>query len=221
EVARRCGDDGRKGACLQRNYWGRGRAARPAAAAVADVPVSELESRFSIVALLRHDAVESDGAGPGMGDGRIPNAQAVAAAAQIGAHDVETEERESAIVIEAGDGRGGHPVELADEKAVAVDAGKAGGIGEARIPAFRRRPIERDGDLFGPHGTNAQLARGSHFGLPAFMPEGPCLATRRRSPRGSRDRRSSPAWSRARRRRFSSWCRAESFPSASSVSARR
>src|SRR5262245_58066211 len=72
---------------------------------VADVRVSEPESRFAVVVLLRHHAVEADGAGPGMRDGRIPNAQAVAAAAQIAAHDVEAEERESVIVIEAGDGR--------------------------------------------------------------------------------------------------------------------
>ena len=50
-------------------------------------------------------------------------------------------------------------------------------------------------------------------------PPHPCPSARRRSRRGSPDRRWSPAWSRARRRRSSSWCRAGFCRSASSAAA--
>jgi hypothetical protein len=48
----------------------------------------------------------------------------------------------------------------------------------------------------------------------------PFPSTRCRSRQGWQDHRSSRAWSTPRRRRSSSWCRAESFPSASSAAAR-
>ena len=102
----------------------------------------------------------------------------VAAAAQITPHDVEAEEGESLVVIDAGDGRGRRAIELADQKALRVDGGEAGGVGEARIPAFRRRPVGGDGDLVRPHRPNAQAACVRHFGLPTFMPAGLCPSTR-------------------------------------------
>ena len=82
---------------------------------------------------------------------RIPDAQAITAAAQIRAHDVEAEEGEAAVVIDAGDGRGRCAVELADQEAAGVDAGKAGCIGKARVPAFRRCPVDGDGDFVRVH----------------------------------------------------------------------
>jgi hypothetical protein len=60
--------------------------------AVANIGVGEFEPRLLVVLLLRHHAVEPDGAAVGMGDGGIPDAQSVAAAAQVRAHHVEAEE---------------------------------------------------------------------------------------------------------------------------------
>jgi hypothetical protein len=102
-----------------------------------------------------------------MRDRRVPDAQAVAAAAQIAADNIEAEERESIIVIDAGDRRRRRAVELADEKAVGIDGIEAFGIGEAGIPAFRRRPIDGDGNFVGPHGANAQPSCASHRGCRA------------------------------------------------------
>jgi hypothetical protein len=48
---------------------------------------------------------------------RVPDAQAVAAAAQLVAHDVEAEEGEAIVVIDAGDGGDRLVVDFADEKA--------------------------------------------------------------------------------------------------------
>ena len=52
-----------------------------------------------------------------MRDRRIPNPQAVAAAAQILAHDVKAEKGKTLTVIDAGNGRGRHAVEFADQEA--------------------------------------------------------------------------------------------------------
>jgi hypothetical protein len=97
-----------------------------------------------------------------MGDGRIPDAQAVAAAAQVGAHDVEAEKRKARVVIDAGDGGRRLAVDLADEEALRIDGCEAGRVGEARIPALRGRPVGGDGDLLGAHRADAQVALLGH-----------------------------------------------------------
>jgi hypothetical protein len=51
------------------------------------------------------------------------------------------EERETRTVIDAGDGRGQSAFELADEEAFRIGRGEAGVVGEARVPAFGRRPF--------------------------------------------------------------------------------
>jgi len=91
--------------------------------------------------LLRYHAIEPDHAWASVRDGRIPNAQSVAAAAQVLSHDIETEEGETRTVIDAGDGRGRSAFELADEEAFRIGRGEAGVVGEARVPAFGRRPV--------------------------------------------------------------------------------
>jgi hypothetical protein len=63
------------------------------------------------------------------------------APAQILSHGVETEERETRTVIDAGDGRGQSAFELADEEVFRIGRGEAGVVGEARVPAFGRRPV--------------------------------------------------------------------------------
>ena len=69
------------------------------------------------------------------------HAQSVPAPAQILSHDVETAEGETRTVIDAGDGRGRSAFELADEEAFRIGRGEAGVVGEARVPAFSRRPV--------------------------------------------------------------------------------
>ena len=110
-------------------------------AAVTDVGISELESGPPVVLLLRHHAIEPDHAWTSVRDGRVPYAQSVAAAAQVLSHDIETEEGEARTVVDAGDGRGRSAFELADEEAFRIGRGEAGVVGEARVPAFGRRPV--------------------------------------------------------------------------------
>src|SRR4051795_6012315 len=119
------------------------RAPRPA---VTDIRIGQPESGLLVVALLRHHAVEADGAVTRMFDRGIPDAQAIAAPAQVGPHDVEAEKRESVIVVDAGNRRGRRAVELADEKAFGgeargVDGGEARGVAKTGIPALGRRPV--------------------------------------------------------------------------------
>src|SRR5207244_3631231 len=99
---------------------GRRRTSRDGAA-VADIGIRELEARLTVVFLLRHHAVETDGAPRSVRDGRVPHAQPMATAAHIASHDVEAEEREPLVVIDAGDGRGRRAVEVADEKSIGGD----------------------------------------------------------------------------------------------------
>ena len=108
-----------------------------------------------------------------MGDGRIPDAQAVTATAHILAHDVEAEEREVRIVIDARDGRGGSAVQLADQEAAGIDGGEAGGIGDARIPSFGRCPVHGDRDFVVPHRPDAQFVRGGRSNGWAHEPISP------------------------------------------------
>src|SRR5262249_25397846 len=112
--------------------------------AVAHIGIGELEPRLLVVLLLRHHTIEPDHACTSVRNSGVPYAQSVAAAAQIFPYDVEPEEGEARAVIDAGDGGGRSAVELADEKAARIDRGEAGGVGEARVPAFGRRPVDGD-----------------------------------------------------------------------------
>src|SRR5258708_9989371 len=129
-------------------------------AAVPAVGISELEPGLSVVLLLRQHAIEPDRAWARVRDGRAPHAQSVAAGAQILAHDVEAEKGESRAVIDAGDGRGRSAVELADEEAFRIGRGEAGVVGEARVPAFGRRPVHGYRDFVRPHRADAQAVHG-------------------------------------------------------------
>ncbi|MEY9191075.1 hypothetical protein ABH987_004703 [Bradyrhizobium ottawaense] len=62
----------------------------------------------------------------------------MARAAKTIAHDVEAEEGEAIIVVDAGDGRDRLAVDLADEETLRVGNREAGGIAVARIPALGR-----------------------------------------------------------------------------------
>jgi len=124
----RCGEDrgvgllhDREGDFVQRNDTARRSAGRGDHAAVADIRVREVEPRRLVVPLLCDDASSPTNAAAGMRDGRIPDAQPMAAAAYIGSHDVEAEEREARAIIDAGDRRGRNTVELADEETIRID----------------------------------------------------------------------------------------------------
>jgi hypothetical protein len=69
-------------------------------------------------------------------DGRVPYAPTVATAAQVLSHDVEAEEGDARAVVDAGDRRDQSAVEFADEEGFRLGRGEAGGVGEARVPAF-------------------------------------------------------------------------------------
>ena len=71
------------------------------APAIADIAIREREARFPVVVLLRDDAVETDRARAGMRDRGLPDVQAKAASAQVRPHDVEAEEGEAVIVVDA------------------------------------------------------------------------------------------------------------------------
>src|SRR5262249_57395239 len=79
--------------------------------------------------------------------------------------DIEAEEREGAIVIEAGNGRGRRAVELADKKSMGIDGVETRGVAQPGIPAFARGPIHRDGNLLRPHRANAQISGPGHCAL--------------------------------------------------------
>jgi hypothetical protein len=125
--------------------------------AVTDIGIGQPESGLLVVVLLRHHAVEPDDAVTCLFDRGIPDAQAIAAAAQVGSHDVEAKKRESVVVVDAGNRRGSRAVELSDQKATGVDGGKARGVAEAGIPALGRRPVGGDGDLVRRHRADAQV----------------------------------------------------------------
>ena len=130
-------------------------------AAVADVGIGEPEPRLPVVFLLCHDAIEPDHARAGVRDGGIPDAQSVAAAAHVLPHDVEAQEGEARVVIDAGDGGDWSAVDLADEEAVRIHGCKARSVGEARVPAFGRRPVDGKRDFVRPHRPHAQVAHGA------------------------------------------------------------
>ena len=126
--------------------------------AVTDIGVGAFETRLFVVLLLRYHAIEPDYAWTSMRDGRVPYAQSVAAAAHIFPHDVQAKEGEARGVINAGDGRGWSAIEFANEEAIRIYHGKAGGVGEARIPTFGRRSVHGDRDFVRPHAPDAQVA---------------------------------------------------------------
>jgi hypothetical protein len=125
--------------------------------AVTDIGIGQPKCGLLVIVLLRHHAIEADGAATRMLERRIPDAQAIAAAAQVGPYDIEAEKRESVVVVDAGNRRGRRAVELADEKAFGVDGGETCGVTEAGIPALGRRPVGGDGDLVRRHRADAQL----------------------------------------------------------------
>jgi hypothetical protein len=120
--------------------------------------VGESEAGFPIILLLGHDAVEADDARTGMGDAGAPSVQSIAAPAQVGPYDVEAEEGETIVVVHHRNGRSRDAVQFADKEAGGVDAGKAGGVVQPGIPAFRGRPVAGDRDLAAVHHANDQLA---------------------------------------------------------------
>jgi hypothetical protein len=81
----------------------------------------------------------------------------MAAPAQLRPHDVEAEEGERVVVIDAGDGRGRRAVDLADQKALGIDSGEALRVRLARIPALGRGPVGGERDLAGPQRANAEV----------------------------------------------------------------
>ena len=93
-----------------------------------------------------------------MRDRRVPDVQAETSTTKACAHDVEAEEGEAVVVIDAGDGRDRLAVDLADEETFRVRDCKAGGVAQAGIPALGRGPVDRDGDLLRPLIADLQIA---------------------------------------------------------------
>ena len=68
------------------------------------------------------------------------------------------EEGEAVAVVDDRKGRHGRAVEFADEKSLRVDLGEAGGVRLSGIPAFCRRPIDRERSAL-LTGTDSMAAR--------------------------------------------------------------
>src|SRR5262249_26745417 len=98
---------------------------------------------------------------------RVPDAQAEAATAQVGAHDVEAEEGKARVVIDAGDSGRRRAIELANQEALRIDRSEAGGVGEAGVPAFRRGPVGGERNLPGPHRPYLKIVRRWHHRSPS------------------------------------------------------
>ena len=92
-----------------------------------------------------------------MRDGCVPDAHAVTVAAQLRPYDVEAEEGEAGVIVDAGDGRRRLAAELPDQKTLRVHGGEARGVRAAGIPAFRRRPIGGKRDLVRTHRANTKI----------------------------------------------------------------
>src|SRR5262245_18483845 len=120
------------------------RVRREDGAAVTNIGIGQFEARLFVVLLLRHHAIEPDHAWTGMCNGGVPYTQSVAAAAHIFPYNVQAEESEASGVIDARNGCGWGAIEFANEEAVRIRQAEAGGIDEARIPAFGRRPVDRN-----------------------------------------------------------------------------
>src|SRR6185369_16772022 len=119
--------------------------------AVADVGISETEAGSPVIVLLRGHAVEPDDARTSMRHRRLPEPQPVAMPAQIRTHDVEAEKGEAIVIVDTGYGSDRHAVTLGQEKAVGIDHGEAGSIGQTGIPALGCRPVEGQGNLVWAH----------------------------------------------------------------------
>src|SRR5262249_15987483 len=94
-------------------------------AAVTDIGIGQFETRFLIVLLLRHYAIESDHTWTGMCNGGIPYTQSMAAASQIFPHDVEAEESEARGGIYARDCCGWGANGIGKEETIRINQAEA------------------------------------------------------------------------------------------------
>ncbi len=116
-------------------------------AGMAHVASGEDEAAFAVIVLLLDDAVEADGASLQIRHAGVPSPKPDAKAPPIRAHDVETEETETALVADDGDGGDGRAVLEAHQEALPVRGMKRREIVEARVPSLRRRPIDSGPEL--------------------------------------------------------------------------
>lgn len=143
----------------QRNHARVVHGRRGALALEPHVPPRQRETGLAVVVLLRDHAVQPDLPSGRRGHAVLPERPAEAAAAPFGQHDVQPQEGERAAVPDHGERCDRPLVQQADEEAAGVRRMEALRILQSRIPAFHRRPLDRERDLLARHGA-AAVARG-------------------------------------------------------------
>ncbi len=130
-----------------------------APALVADVVVRQREAGALIVRLLRQHAVEADVAAAEVGDGFLPDAQAVALASMLRLHDVQAEEAVRGVVGDPRERGDRLAVEQANEEASRVSLEEQLRVVQAGIPALGGGPLDGEARLGRLHGTHDIVAQ--------------------------------------------------------------
>src|SRR5476649_1940029 len=131
--------------CVERNEAGGSGGRHPPA--VTDVAVSEAESRFSIILLLRHDAVEPDQRRRAPQHRLLPEAQPVTAYAIARPHDIEAEKGKSRIVGDERQRRDERCVDIEPEEPQRIGRVKDGGIVAPGVPPLGGGPADGDVEI--------------------------------------------------------------------------
>src|SRR5262245_50532222 len=111
---------------------------------MAHVSIRQAKSGLGVVALLGHDAVQSDVVPAQPAHGGLPHAQAVALAAKFRAYDVEADEAVAPRVGNRRDAADRLAVQLADQEAARIGREETPGVVEPRVPSFASGEVDRE-----------------------------------------------------------------------------
>lgn len=114
------------------------------AAAVADGLIGRAEALAPVIGLLLGDAVEADGATGKSIRASVPDRLAEAFAALVRSADVEADEAEFAAIGHRRDRRDHFVADKGADEAFGVRGLEPRRVFEARVPAFRCRPVDED-----------------------------------------------------------------------------
>src|SRR4029077_7140350 len=145
--------------CGYRAEWKRGQRNDPcfgicgtdAGPLVADVAVRENEPGLLVVFLLVDHSIETDDTSFEARETGIPDPDAIALAAILWFHYIETQEAEGSAVFHDRDRRNGLIPEQTDQETAGVGRVKAIRVVQPRIPSFRRGQVDGDVDFSARH----------------------------------------------------------------------